>query len=226
MNLRGVLAFAMLLMIAASMGMALTSVERAPEYLHEPSARFFLLETALVLVAYGGAILVIVTNRGQERETELRNATMFGGIAGACEVVNVAIENGYPIRGLGPLLQIAGMLLLFMLWGIAGARTAAQLGSIRSGVIAAVMSAGICMVIGVTAGFVIELFVAPPQPGYVATWVEYQRSGWTDPRAFGVANTLDSGFTHLVMGPLIALIVGGAAAWLGRKLAQQHRFGS
>jgi hypothetical protein len=36
-------------------------------------------------------------------------------------------------------------------------------------------------------------------------------------RAFGVPNTLDSGFTHLVAAPIVALFFGGIAsllAWL------------
>lgn len=49
------------------------------------------------------------------------------------------------------------------------------------------------MAVTVTAGLATELFIARP----ASTWPEFRRSGWLDPHAFGIANALDSGFTHL-----------------------------
>lgn len=72
------------------------------------------------------------------------------------------------------------------------------------------------MLIAVTGGFVVEFFVSPPEPAYVATWAEFKRSGWTDARAFALANTLESAFIHLVVAPFVALFTGG----LGCLLAQ------
>jgi hypothetical protein len=72
------------------------------------------------------------------------------------------------------------------------------------------------MIVGVAAGFLVEFFLAPHSPAIVATWGEYQRSGWTDTGAFGLANTLDSGFTHLAEAPVVALVFGGIAALLAR----------
>jgi hypothetical protein len=74
------------------------------------------------------------------------------------------------------------------------------------------------MLIAVTAGFLMEFFLVPPDPAYVATWGEFKRSGWTDARAFALANTLDSGFTHLVIAPIVAGIFGGVASLLARLL--------
>jgi hypothetical protein len=108
------------------------------------------------------------------------------------------------------------MFSVFISWGIAGFRTARSLGSISVGLIAAVCSAGICMLMAVTAGFLIQFFLVPPKPEYVSTWSEFKRSGWTDPHAFGVANTLDSGFTHLIIAPVVALVFGGFASLLAR----------
>jgi hypothetical protein len=207
-------------MIAASIGMAIAAAERSPVYMQEPSARTILLGPVLSLVVYAGVIAVVVVNRGADWDVELRNAAVFGSIAGLCEVTNIAFENGIPLAARGPALQIATMLLIFALWGVAGARTAQALKRFRPGVIAAVMSAGICMVIAVTVGFALELFVAPPQPDYVATWAEFKRSGWTDAHAFSIANTLDSGFTHLLMGPAIAAVVGSAGSWIALRLAK------
>ena len=86
----------------------------------------------------------------------------------------------------------------------------------RAGLLEALCSAGICMLIAVAAGFLIQFFVVPPKPEYVSTWSEFKRTGWTDPHAFEIANTLDSGFTHLIIAPVVALLFGGVASLLAR----------
>lgn len=215
---RSVIAFALLVLIAASIGMAVAAVERSPTFLAQPSARTFLAEPLLALVVYACAVVVIVMRRGAAWEVELRNAAMFGGLAGLIEVTNISIENGIPFSIKGPSFQIAAMLALFVIWGMAGARTARQIGTVRSGVLASILSAGISMLTGVTAGFALQFFIAPPQPAYVATWEEFRRSGWLDAGAFGIANTLDSGFTHLVIAPLVAIVVGSVGGWIGRSM--------
>ncbi len=215
MTWRAVFSFVLVLMIVASIGMAVAAAERSPGWFLNPGAAWFLREVVLALVVYAGVIVVVVAHRGDDWDAEMRNAALFGTITGLTEGFNVALENG--IAAQEPAVQIVAMLIVFALWGVAGARTARELNRFRPGVIAAVMSAGVCMVIGVTAGFAMQLFIAPPRPDYVATWAEFKRSGWMDPHAFGIANTLDSGFTHLWMGPLVALIVGSVGAWIGAR---------
>jgi hypothetical protein len=216
---RSVIAFALLVLIATSIGMAIAAAERNPSFLAQPAARIFLLEPVLALVVYACAVIVIVMRRGADWEVELRNAAVFGGLAGLVEVINIAIENGIPFAVKGPFVQLAAMLALFAIWGTAGAWTARQLGTFRSGVLTSILSAGVCMVIGVTAGFAIGLFIAPPEPAYVATWAEFKRSGWLDAGAFAIANTLDSGFSHMVIAPIVAMLVGSLGAWIGRLMA-------
>ena len=109
------------------------------------------------------------------------------------------------------------MLINFTIWGIAGFRTARSLRSTRAGLLVAVTSAGICLLIAVAAGFLVQFLLAPPEPAYISTWAEYQRSGWTDPRAFAAANTLDSAFTHLIVAPVVALLFGGLATFVARS---------
>ena len=70
------------------------------------------------------------------------------------------------------------------------------------------------MLIAVAAGFLIEFFVAPPDPATVSMWAEYRRSGWTDAHAFGLANTLDSACTHLVIAPIVAMVFGSIGSLL------------
>ena len=222
MTWRGVFAFVLVIMIGASIGMAVAAAERSPGWFLNPGAAWFLREAVLALVVYAGAIIVVVAHRGDDWDAEMRNAALFGSIAGVMEGLNVALEDSVGLAVHVPALQLVGMLVVFALWGVAGARTAKELNRFRPGVLAAVMSAGVCMVIGVTAGFAMELFIMPPRPDYVATWDEFKRSGWTDAHAFGIANTLDSGFTHLWMGPLVALVVGAMGSAIGRVIATRR----
>ena len=218
MTWRAVFAFVLAVMIAASIGMAVAAVERSPGWISHPGAATILREIWLSLVIYAGVIVVVVAHCGEEWDEEMRNAARFGSIAGALEAVNIVLENAAPRLMGRPSISITAMVVVFMLWALAGAQTARDLRHFRPGITAAVMSAGVCMVIAVTVGFALELFVAPPSPSYIQTWPEFQRSGWTDARAFGIANTLDSGFTHLWMGPVIALVVGALGSGIGMKI--------
>lgn len=223
MTWRAGFAFVLVVMIAASIAMAIAAVERSPGWIAHPGAAAILRAAWLALAVYAGAIVVVVANRGDEWDVELRNAALFGSIAGLVDVINMALEQVGFGHAFLAALSLASMLIVFLLWGLAGARTARDLHHFRPGVVAAVMSAGVCMVIAVTAGFATELFIAPPQPDMISTWAEFRRSGWLDAQAFGIANTLYSGFTHLWMGPVIALVVGSMGAWLGNRQSAPHK---
>src|SRR5262249_30684949 len=142
----------------------------------------------------------------------------FGLLGSVIEILNVAIENGFPYSIGAPAFPVVIMLVLFASWGVAGFRAARALRSIQAGLLAAVSSAAICMLIAVASGFIIQFFLASPAPAYVSTWAEFKRSNWTDARAFAIANTLDSAFTHLLVAPLVALLIGLLASFLALKL--------
>jgi hypothetical protein len=213
---RGAFAFVLLGLIVINLGMIAIGVARYPALFFQSGARTFVVEPISVLVAYAIAVVCIARTHGTYWDGILRTAIIFGLLAGTFEIINIGIENGIPFAVRGPVLQIAFMLSIFTSWGIAGFRTARSLSSIRAGLLAAVCSAGICMLIAVAAGFLIQFFLVPPKSEYVSTWSEFKRSGWTDPHAFEVANTLDSGFTHLIIAPVVALIFGGVASLLAR----------
>jgi FtsH-binding integral membrane protein len=222
MTWRAVFAFVLVVMIAASIGMAVFAVERSPGWTLNPGAAMYLREAWFALLVYAGAIVVVVANRGEEWDEELQNAARFGTIAGLVKVANIVLEHARSAETRIPALNIAAMLIIFVLWALAGARTARDLRHFRPGVIAAVMSAGVCMVIAVTAGFAVELFISPPRPDLISTWEDFKRSGWIDAHAFGIASTLDSAFSRLWMGPAIALAVGAVGAGIGKMTAPRR----
>jgi len=208
--------YALQVLIAVNIAMTAVGVSRSPAFFSQSGARTFVLETVCALLAYAVATVYLARTRGPYWDSILTSAFVFGVTTGIFEVMNVGFENGIPLVVRGPLLPIGFMLLVFTSWGIAGFRTTRSLNSVRAGILAAVLSAAICMLIAVTAGFVVEFFLAPPEPTYVSTWAEFKRSGWTDAGAFAVANTLDSGFTHLVVAPIVALLFGGLASLISQ----------
>jgi hypothetical protein len=202
---------AILALVVANLMMIGLAVVQYPDFFSQPGAHVVVLESSFALVAYAVAALWVGRPRGADRDI-IVSAALFGLLGGTVEALNIGTENGIPAAIHAPALPIAFVLTIFGSWGIAGFRTARDLNSIRAGLLAAVSSAAICMLIAVTAGFVIQLFAARPEPAYIATWDEFKRSGWTDARAFGLANILDSAFNHLIFAPIVALFVGGVAS--------------
>lgn len=201
-------------LIAANLAMIFIAVMSYRVFFAQAGARMFVGGTVGVLVVYAIALAWIGRRRAASWEEILRNAGWYGLGGGLLDIVNIAMENGVPVALPIPTLTIGVMVTLFLSWGAAGFRTTRVLGSIRAGVVAAVLSAGMCMLMAVAGGFAIEFFLHPPDPAYVATWAEFKRSGWSDARAFGLANTLDSALTHLVVAPAVALVVGSCASLL------------
>jgi len=208
------LGVALFSLISLNAGMAVHTIARYPELFKQHSASVYVLEFYGILFLYAVLTVHLVRVRGGAWNTILTNATIFGVITGALEMINVGLENTASAAAHGPTLSIGFMAIVFSLWGIGGARTVGSGNSIRAGMATAILSSGICMLLAVTAGFWIELFIAPPDPASVSMWPEYRRSGWTDARAFGLANTLDSAFTHLIIAPFVAMVCGGIGSLL------------
>jgi len=216
---RGTVVFALIALAAANVAMLFIAVTRYRRFFAQPGAEVAVLEPVVVLAIYAGIFIWIGRTRRIDFDKIVSSAAFYGVCGGILEVLNIGVENGMPSLAV-PAVTVGAMLVLFGSWAVAGFRTARALDSIGAGVVAAVLSAGICMVIGVAGGFAIEFFIKPPEPAYVATWAEFKRSGWTDAQAFSLANTLDSALTHLLIAPVVALILGG-----GASLLAQARFG-
>jgi len=219
---RSAIAFAFVALIAANLAMIVIAVARYPALFSQPRARFAVVGPVAVLIVY--AVVFVWIGRTRTRRFNwdkiMASAALYGLLGGILDVLNIAVENGIPIALHIPALTIGVMLTLFGSWAVTGFQTTRTLGSIGAGVFAAIVSAGICMLLAVAGGFATQFFIHPPEPTHVSTWAEFKRSGWTDARAFGLANTLDSALTHLVIAPNLALVFGG-----GASLLAQLRFG-
>ena len=216
MTWRAVFAFVLVVMIAASIGMAFAAVERCPGWFYHPGATPYFEEAVYSLVVYAGVIVIVVANRGEEWDEELQNAAIFGSIAAAIEVVGSAVDHIHSAAAFAPAVNVITLLAMLVLWGLAAGRTSRDHGHFRPGLMTALMGAGVTMVIAVVIGFALELFIAPTSDA--TTWAAFTRSGWTDMRAFAIANTFHAGFTDLWIGPAVALLVGALGAACGKAL--------
>lgn len=215
---RSQLGFVFLGLMALDCVMTALAIGQYPAFLQQRLASNYPLVLAGTEIAYAIALWFVARATKGPLFDARRNAIVFGLAAGALEVVNIAIENVFPAAGGNPFVSVGFMLTVFSIWGVGGAWTVRSGKSVGVGILTAVVSAGICMLIGVTAGLIVELFVAPLRPEVVSTWAEFKRSGWTDTRAFVVANTIESAYTHLLMAPIVAVVFGSVGSVVGRFL--------
>lgn len=191
-------------------------------FFQQQGAAAYLVHLALILAIYTAGILKSTSGRFEHWQPRDGVVLTFGLLSGLLETTSIVLENRAPQIFRYASVSISLMLITFLLWGVAAVRTYAPSTSWKSGLAAAVGSAGICMLIGVAVGFSIELFLKPPDPTKVALWSEYQRSGWSNARLFALANTLDSATTHLMLAPFVACVFGGAGL-LMRRIVAKHQ---
>lgn len=198
----------MLLLVPIDLVLIAFAIVHTPGFLVQPGAMLYLIEPIGLLVGYGICGYFVVRAGRPWWDSILRIAVIVGLITGAIESLNILLERMTWDFIHTPGFSIAMMILLFCTWGVAGAWGAEQRKSILGGVLAAICASSICMLLAVTVGFLMEFLLAPTSPQITSTWEEYKRSGWSDAQAFGIANTLDSTVTHLLLAPVIASIFG------------------
>ena len=209
--------FALLVGVTLSLSMMGIQVFLYRPLLAMPGGSTFVLETTVVLLLYGMFIVWATRSDGPLHRTVLLLGTPLGLFAAAVQIAHLAAENfihfGEPWEG---ITTVTFMLGTFLIWGVAGYRSARSAAAIAPGVVAGSWSAIVTMSILVTFGFALEFYLVTPKPEYVATWGEFKRSGWTDVHAFTIANTLDSALSHLIVGPIVGAIFGGFAGVVTR----------
>jgi hypothetical protein len=190
-------------------------------YFVQHNASTYVVQLFAIVIAYVIAIVFVGRLKGIFWAAIFRLAMIFGLASGLLEMLTIAGENSIlSFR----IPQLLGSLSVFAIWGVAGLWATLTLKSVKAGVLSSIASAAVCMLIGVASGVWLEMFVASANPAIVATWEEFKRSGWTDPGAFQIANTLDSAFGHLLLAPVVGMIFGVIGSGFGRVLwaSQSH----
>lgn len=180
-----------------------------------PGAFRFVVGPVIGLAGCGLFVMVATAGKPGARLDGLQFATAWGMAGGALLVVHMALENFGRHLGENATITLAFMLATFLLWVVTGFVVARNTASILPGCRAGCWCAVVSVLVAVTFGFVL-MFFDVPSPDYVSIWPEFKQSGWTDARAFAIANTLDAGFSHLLAGLVLGSLFGLIGGSLGR----------
>jgi hypothetical protein len=177
-----------------------------------------------ILFVYGLAGLLGVWATDRANTQVLRLGVLFGLFVGAVFALEIVLE--YVIlpadnTGMG-LLEYGAVLLLLLVAGVLGAY---QTRHIRFGILTAIWSALIGLLIWFSTLFIVHYaFLGTPQQTQVlaaeGTFEDFRRSGMTDLPAFVMQDLLGGGFFHLLLGPIVATVLGAVGGLIGKGLTQ------
>jgi len=193
----------------------------------QPGSVGYLAGPVVLLLLYVAAVLVVTRSRQPEQGRVLRVAAVVGSGLGLVEVVNISVETFSDLSGAANLIATAPLILgPFVVWGVVGGWAAHATRSLRLGVLGSVWSAMVTVAVGVTFGLALALAAPSRMERILAADPDFIRSGWTDLRAFVLANSFDNGFTHLLGGLIVGTVVGLAGGvtglwWSQRRVARQ-----
>jgi hypothetical protein len=214
-----------LLGIGLDLGLIGLQLALYPALLAQPGSLGYVAEPTVLLLAYA-AIVAVVTTRVAPADRPARLATLslgttFGLLAGGLWIVNHTLETFVDVSGLGILATVPLLLAAFLLWGLAGFLRARQAGSLPSGLLTAVWSAMLCVVLTITYGFALLYLALPRLQSLETNDPDFARSQWSDLHAFTVANTFDAAFSHLLGALVISLVFGAIGSLLGLLVSRR-----
>jgi hypothetical protein len=215
----------LLVLIGCDLGLLAVRVARYPAFSSMPGALSYLLEPVAALAVYAAVVfaLPIFAARVAGAPVAVRVGAVAGLIGGIIEVASTALESLWTLpQQVVAVTTGAAMLGLFLLFGLAGFIGGRRIRSFWLGLVTAVWSAMCAILIVVTFGFLLVNTSLPQLARGEIGDPDYLRSGWTDIRAFAIANTFDAGFTHLVEAPVIAAVLGAAGSGIGRLAARRR----
>jgi hypothetical protein len=123
-----------------------------PALLQQPGAYGYVIEPLVMLIGYVVLALFFTRPEDAGQRYALSMAIITGAITGICFVISLSIETF--VDGM-PLFSLLLTLGCFVLWGIAGFVVARRIGRFGPGVIAAVCSAMLCILITINYGFLL-----------------------------------------------------------------------
>lgn len=205
-----------LAVLVIDLALLITAVLAYRPFLDQPRSAVYLLEPVAMLLVYAVAAWVMGHVATPDQRRVMRVAGIVGAATGALEVANISVETFTDLSGPGNLAATAPFILgPFAIWGLLGGWTARGTRSLGLGVLAALSAAMVTMVLGVTYGFVLVLAAPERLTRILGGDPDFIRSGWSDVRAYVLANAFDNGFTHLAGALLVGSVVGLLGSTVG-----------
>jgi hypothetical protein len=195
----GALRRALLALIALDAAMIGGRVLSYRPLLGMPGVAALLLELAILLAAHAGLVI---------------RATGAGGpawsVAAAVESAHIAVETHAALSPRGESMSTgAFMLALCLTWAAAGHRGARAAGSAAAGALTGAWSAAVGMLATLAFAFSQLYWSLPALERREVGSPDLIRSGWTDVRAFTIADIGEAGVKVLLVGPVAGAMLGG-----------------
>jgi hypothetical protein len=180
----------------------------------------------VILVVYGIAGAWLPPRLERRDPLLLRAAITFGLLAGAVYAGEIVLEyvtlpaNNSPYA----LIEFGAIFVVYFAAGLTAAR---RTGRTRDGISAAVTAALISTLIW----YIVLLAVTFAMRGTFqqaavlraeGNLEDFTRSGMSDFPAWFMQDLLGAGFFHLLLGPIVAAVLGGAGALAGKLVRRVH----
>ena len=179
-----------------------------------------MIAAALIVLVYGWLALFSPIAIGRANTKVIRNGILFGLLSSI--ILSGDLISGYLIHdgNTSARTSLIAYGLFFILIIASAVRGFRQTGKFTSGLAAAVWCVLVALLIWFCVEFVAYYIFASTPSGMAFIQDEMQldftRSGATDYQAFVISDFYGAGFFHLLLGLIIALILGSIGAGIGR----------
>jgi len=199
-----------LALVAVAFDLALVGLRiwTYPQILKMPGARAFIVEPTLALIIFMTICAAMILWPFSRITSATASSTHWGLLGGVILAIHLALEDFGRHIGEDTSVTLAFMLITFAGWGVAGWRHARLDRRWRFSPLAGCWAGMVSTLMIVSFGYIL-MFLDVPSADYIAIWPEFKQSGWSDARAFGICNSLDAGFSHLLAGIVIGIAAGG-----------------
>ena len=207
----------LLLVIALNMVMISIRISLYRPLLRMPGGTTLVVEPIILLIVYALLAAWATSSGGPVRQTILLNGTALGLISGALEIVHIAVENFAGLGGSAESISTGFFMLgLFLLWGTAGYLAARSAATVGPGVLAGSWSAIVAMLLTAAFGLLLlNTFLTRLELKNIGS-PDLIRSGWTDLRAFTIADHFEAVVKVLLVGPILGAVFGGLGGLIAR----------
>ena len=218
--------FILLLAIALCLGMIFINTFRYRPLLGMPGGLASVMEPTTLLCLLAVLIWWATGRGGHLRQVVISKGALFGLISGGIEALHIVVENFAGFSGRTETISTGiFMLTMFLLWGAAGFHVTRGTAAPGSGMLAGSWSALVGMLITATFGLaLLSTFMSRLELRNVGS-PDLMRSGWTDLRAFTIADSFEAVVKVLIIGPVIGAIFGGIGGLIARQRLTPTRRG-
>lgn len=213
----------LLLSGVVSLAMVAAQVSRYPALLGMAGGPASVLEPTVLLLLYVPLVIWATGDLGGKYQAALHVGTAVGLACGVLEVVHIAVEGFADLEPGAETISTAvftsGLLLL---WGSAGFLAVRHRRAVSAGCLAGGWSGAVGMLMVVTYGFSQLYWALPRLEAKNVGSLDLIRTGWTDLRAFTVADLFEAGFKVLLLGPILGAALGGIGGLVARVVPRDR----